>query len=344
MLPISVWNVIHKNMGEVQHVYCEKHGQQDLKLLCSHLLASSHEPIGFHEYEPENMAWCNECEKALSKTRTDEEQDQWSQDCGYKIVCAVCWGAVKESNQIIKKSMNLAELEQKYNIQYPEIYHQLAENNMLDWGLSGSSWYYDTFPRLKENPPLLLFGFDIEIWNDQELVETSIDEMADDEDYRNIHSDYQFIPFAQNGAGDLYAFQFDLQKDGEVPVTLIPHDDEEAEVLAGNFQDFIFRQLLESVAEIDEGAIFYEEEEEDLKQNLFNQLKTHEPYLTAKQIEILNSIYQRDIFEYTYKIPNGGSFETEGLVTFDEVEEILNKEIASEHLNRNFNYTESPKS
>ena len=286
------------------------------------------------------MAWGNECEKKLSKTRTDEEQDQWSLDCDYKIVCAICWDNIKESNQIIKKTMNLAELEQKYTIQYPEIYRRLAENNMLDWGVSGSNWYYDTFPKLKENPPLLLFGFDIEIWNDQELVETSIDEMSDEEDYRNIHSDYQFIPFAQNGAGDLYVFQFDLQKNGEVPVTLIPHDDEEAEVLAGNFQDFIFRQLLESVAEINEDSMFYEEEEEDLKQNLFNQLKTHEAYLTARQVEILNTIYQRDIFEYTYNVPNGGSFETEGLVTFDEVEEILNKEIASEYLNRSFNYTE----
>ncbi|SDI27854.1 SMI1/KNR4 family protein [Chryseobacterium jejuense] len=330
-------------MEEVQSVYCNQHGQQDLKLICSHLLAGRNEPIGFYECEPEDMAWCNECEKALSKTRTDDEQDQWSQDCDYKIVCAVCWGSIKESNQIIKNPMNLTELEQKYTIQYPEVYRQLAENNMLDWGVSGSNWYHDTFPKLKANPPLLLFGYDIEIWNDQELVETSIDEMSDEEDYRNIHPDYQFIPFAQNGAGDLYAFQFDLQNNGEVPVVFIPHDDEEAEILAGNFQDFIFRQLLESVTEIDEDSMFYEEEEENLKQNLFNQLKTHEPYLTAKQIEILNTIYQRDLFEYTYKVPNGSSFETEGLVTFDEVEEIINQQLSFEHLNRRFNYTESPK-
>ncbi|CAH0248246.1 SMI1/KNR4 family protein [Chryseobacterium sp. Bi04] len=235
--------------------------------------------------------------------------------------------------------MNREELEQKYNFQYPEIYNQLAENKMLDWGETGPDWYLTVFPELKKNPPLLLFGYDIEIWNDHHFVTASIEEMSDDDDYRNVHPDYQFVPFAKNGAGDLYAFQFDLQNNGEVPITFIPHDDEEAEVLAGNLQDFIFRQLLEAVMEIDEDSMFYEDDDEELKQNLYNQLKTHEPYLKPAQVAILNSIYQRDIFEYTYKTPNGHSFEAEGLLTFDEVAEIVNREITFDHLHKKFNYT-----
>lgn len=235
--------------------------------------------------------------------------------------------------------MNREELEQKYNFQYPEIYNQLAENKMLDWGETGPDWYLTVFPELKKNPPLLLFGYDIEIWNNHHFVTASIEEMSDDEDYRNIHPDYQFVPFAKNGAGDLYAFQFDLQNNGEVPITFIPHDDEEAEVLAGNLQDFIFRQLLEAVTEIDEDSMFYEDDEEELKQNLYNQLKTHEPYLKPVQVAIINSIYQRDIFEYTYKTPSGHSFEAEGLLTFDEVAEIVNREIAFDQLHKKFNYT-----
>lgn len=235
---------------------------------------------------------------------------------------------------------SLTEIEQKYNFQYPEIYRQLSENNMLDWGEAGPDWYLAVFPELKKNPPLLLFGNDIEIWNNDQLVKASIEEMSDEEDYRNIHSANRFVPFAKNGAGDLYAFQFDLQNGEDIPVTFIPHDDEEAEILSKNFQDFIFRQLLEAVVEIDEDAMFYEDEEDELKQNLFNQLKTHEPYLATKQIEILHNIYQRDIFEYTYKVPNGHTFEAEGLVTFDEVRGILNREIAFDNLNKKFNYTE----
>jgi len=85
--------------------------------------------------------------------------------------------------------------------------------------------------------------------------------------------------------------------------------------------------------------MFYEDDEEDLKQNLYHQLKTHEPYLKPSQVAILKNIYQRDIFEYTYKVPNGHTFEAEGLVTFDEVAEIINKEIAFDQLNKKFNYT-----
>jgi hypothetical protein len=239
--------------------------------------------------------------------------------------------------------MILKNLEQKYNFHYPEVYRRLSEAGMLDWGESSADWYQTIFPKLKENPPLLLFGYDIEIWNDEQSISASIHEMSEEDDYRNIHAGYRFVPFAKNGAGDLYAFQFDLENGDDVPVTFIPHDDEEAEILAKNFQDFIFRQLLEAVVEIDEDSMFYEENEGDLKQNLLNQLKTHEPYLVPKHIDILNEIYQRDIFEYTYKVPAGNTFETEGLITFDEMEEILKKEIAFDRLNTKFNYTKEIK-
>ncbi|WP_228377470.1 SMI1/KNR4 family protein [Chryseobacterium indologenes] len=242
-------------------------------------------------------------------------------------------------NVIDKMIMNLEELEQKYNFKYPDLYKRLHNDNMLDWGESCPDWYLTTLPTLKKKPPLLLFGNDIEIWKDQQLVDAAIQEMSEEDDYRNIHENYKFVPFAKNGAGDLYVFQYDLEDNGEVPVSFIPHDEEEGEVLAKNFQDFIFRQLLEAVIEIDEDSMFYEEEEEELKQNLFSQLKTHEPYLSSGQIEILHTIYQRDIFEYTYKVPNGHIFEAEGLVTFDEVDDIINREMAFDYKNKKFNYT-----
>ncbi|PWN62738.1 SMI1/KNR4 family protein [Chryseobacterium viscerum] len=239
--------------------------------------------------------------------------------------------------------MILKNLEQKYDFHYPEVYRRLSESGMLDWGESSADWYQRVFPKLKDNPPLLLFGYDIEIWNDEQSISASIHEMSEEDDYRNIHAGYRFVPFAKNGAGDLYAFQFDLENGGDVPVTFIPHDDEEAEILAKNFQDFIFRQLLEAVVEIDEDSMFYEENEADLKQNLLNQLKTHESYLAPRHIDILNEIYQRGIFEYTYKVPAGNTFEAEGLITFDEMEEILKREIAFDRLNAKFNYTKEIK-
>ncbi len=229
----------------------------------------------------------------------------------------------------------LEDLEKEFNFTYPELYKQLYTDKMLDWGSDGNGWYTNVFPTLKENPPLLLFGSDIEIW-DPIVYRDGIREMVNHEVY-DINPKYQMVPLAKNGAGDLYVFQFDMEINGEVPITFFGHDSD-AEILAKNLQDFIFRQLLESLTEIDEYSMFYEDSEEKIKQNLHNQLKTHRKYLKAEQVEILEDIYQLDIFEYTYITPNGGEFEAKGLLTFDDLEKLIKQEISFEKLNIKFDY------
>ncbi|MEJ5103857.1 MULTISPECIES: SMI1/KNR4 family protein [Chryseobacterium] len=231
----------------------------------------------------------------------------------------------------------LQDLEKEYNFTYPELYKQLYTDKMLDWGAEGNGWYTNVFPMLKENPPLLLFGNDIEIW-DPIAYRHGIREIIKHEVY-DINPKYRMVPFAKNGAGDLYVFQFDMEVSGEVPITFFGHDSD-AEILAKNLQDFIFRQLLESLTEMDEYSMFEGDSEEEIKINLQNQLNTHRKYLTPKQVEILEDIYKRDMFEYTYKTSNGGEFEAKGMLTFDELEKIVNKEIAFEKLNQRFDYFE----
>lgn len=231
----------------------------------------------------------------------------------------------------------LNELEEELNIDYPETYKKLYVNGMLDSGETGIDWLERTFPKLKLNPPLLLFAEDIEIW-DPINYRAGIAEIMNREVY-DIASKYRFVPIGKNGGGDLYVLQYDLQNGENIPVTFFPHDDCMAEVLANNIQDFIFRQLLEAIREIDDYALFYEEEEKNIKTNLSNQLRTHRPYLTVGQIAILEEIYARNIFAYTYKLPNGSEEEVKGLATFGEVEEILKREIGFAHLNKQFDYT-----
>ncbi|AZB11482.1 SMI1/KNR4 family protein [Chryseobacterium sp. G0162] len=231
----------------------------------------------------------------------------------------------------------LQDLEKEYNFTYPELYKKLYTDKMLDWGVEGPGWYTNVFPALKENPPLLLFGNDIEIW-DPIVYQNGIREIINHEVYE-INPKYRMVPFAKNGAGDLYVFQLDMETNGEVPITFLGHDSD-AEILAKNLQDFIFRQLLESLTEMDEYSMFEGNSEEEIKILLQNQLNTHRKYLAPKQVEILEDIYTRDIFEYTYKVSNGGEFKAEGMLTFDELEKMINKEIAFEKLNTKFNYWE----
>ncbi|MHC5309153.1 SMI1/KNR4 family protein [Myroides sp. LJL116] len=231
----------------------------------------------------------------------------------------------------------LSTLEEELHISYPSLYHQLYTSGMLNWGEQQSNWYETVFPTLKQNPPLLLFAVDIEIW-DPIVYKQGIAEIKNCEVY-DIHKGYKFVPFAQNGAGDLYVFEYDLQDGFDIPITFLPHDESTAVVMAKNLQDFIFRQLLEAVCDIDEYSMFYEENPLDFKVNLQNQLRTHAPYLNEKQVRILQEVYEKDLVEYTYTIPNGSSWEAQGLLTYDEVEALLKREIDFEYLNKEFDYT-----
>ena len=66
---------------------------------------------------------------------------------------------------------------------------------MLDWGSDGNGWYTNVFPTLKENPPLLLFGSDIEIW-DPIVYRDGIREIVNHEVY-DINPKYQMLPLAK---------------------------------------------------------------------------------------------------------------------------------------------------
>lgn len=204
-------------------------------------------------------------------------------------------------------------------------------------GETSIDWLEKSFPILKNNPPLLLFTEDIEIWNPIDY-EVSISEILNHEVYE-ISNKFRLVPFAKTGGGDLYVFQYDLQKDQDIPISLLPHDDDQLHVLARNLQDFIFRQLLEAVADIYDDLLFYDEDEYTIKRNLYNQLRTHRPYLDENQIKILEEIYKRDITIYHYKLANGKVEEAEGLLTFEEVEKIIKNEIDFEFLNAKIDYT-----
>ena len=57
----------------------------------------------------------------------------------------------------------LEQIEQRYGFKYPELYHRLHNDGMLDWGEFGSNWHATYWEKFKSNPPLLLFGDDIEL-------------------------------------------------------------------------------------------------------------------------------------------------------------------------------------
>ncbi|WII38450.1 hypothetical protein [Paenibacillus thiaminolyticus] len=205
----------------------------------------------------------------------------------------------------------IEQIEQRFGVKYPDLYKRLYDDGMLDWGEYGPNWHATYWEKFKSNPPLLLFGDDIELLELNQIVE-KMEELKDPEDY------------------------FDQQCGENVPVTLVPHDSESASILAKNLQDFIFRKLLECVAEI--GEYSSAAEGGDLKTNLFNMLRTHKPYLNQRQAAKIEEIYNRDLFDYKYNIPNGNELSLSGLISLDELEEVLHQEIGFENLDKEFVY------
>ena len=171
----------------------------------------------------------------------------------------------------------LQQIEQTYGFQYPKLYHQLYEDGMLNWGQFGPRWRELEYPKIKDNPPLLLEGrMDFEILELSEISE-EIEFLHGAESFYKIKPEYLFIPFGKNGAGDYYCLFYNKENPLPEPwVVLFAHDFNEAEVLADNFQNFIFYGLLECVLYMDEllpdDDAFYTE--------IANMLRTHRPYLS----------------------------------------------------------------
>lgn len=220
------------------------------------------------------------------------------------------------------------QLENKYNFIYPDIYHTLLKDNMLDWGVASPDWYHTQFYKLKENPPLLLFGHDFEAISVEEIIE-EMDYFLNEDSYPQTKKEFRtsFVPFAQTGVGDLYCFYFNKEKQISSIVLVFP-DANKVTILAKNLEDFIFRQLLGCVVKLrGEGSIM----DGDFKENIENQLSTHKKYLPIHYVEILTEIYEREVTEREGKI---------GLLSRTELNSILDREINFEDLNKSFEYQE----
>jgi len=184
--------------------------------------------------------------------------------------------------------INLQNIEEKYGIIYPKIYKELYDSKMLSWGELGQNWIRNEYPILKKKPPFLLYANDFNIIS-FDSIEDKIQAFKDPEDYRQTDTKFNFIPFATNGAGDLYCFQFDNIQNDDVPVVLVWHDMNCVNVLSKNIQDFIFRSMLESLIDYDPKYSLISEG--NLFNNLNNFLNTHKVFLTQHQRKIVQNWY-----------------------------------------------------
>ena len=225
--------------------------------------------------------------------------------------------------------MELKIISEKYNYQFPEFYKKLWNDGMLDWYKGWNApwtkernWFTEVYPKIKDNPPILLHsgGFDFQMHSPSEILEYEFYEWWD--------TKHKFIPFARTNAGDLYAFYENIEVDGCNPIVLVWHDSNRTEILAKNFEDFVFRKMIERVVDIDEDDINdnFEGDNEIFKNKLLADLKTVKKYLNSNYTHILSDIYNRSFSELDL------------IVSVSEMKNILKKTIDFEKIDTEFEH------
>lgn len=231
----------------------------------------------------------------------------------------------------------LKEVEQLFNFQYLSLYYQLAEDGMLDIGEYHENWAEVILPTLEKNPPLLLYSFDFEVLNPNQILENIEEFFITNDDFNifDIRPDLTFIPFAQTGGGDFYCFFLNEQAGEDIPIVLLYHDQDEGIYLAKNLQDFIFKMLLQDMV-IQEFCADYAPDDERFIQKLTNIFKTHLCYLTASQQSVLNKVFAKGI---QHKMV--GTEKHRGFLTNGEYLTLIHQYIAYDKLDQDLHYRKS---
>ena len=91
-----------------------------------------------------------------------------------------------------------------------------------------------------------------------------------------------------------------MEIDGENPIVLIWEDDE-AEYVAKNFEDFIFRKMIEATESIDKDDLYADYGKDNgmelYRTDLQADLKSIRPYLKDEYISVLEEAYNGEVLE-----------------------------------------------
>ncbi|EQM78192.1 SMI1/KNR4 family protein [Stenotrophomonas hibiscicola] len=217
----------------------------------------------------------------------------------------------------------LSGIEQATGQSFPPLFKQLHAAGRLSWGAPHPEWSEVVFPTLQADPPVLLYAQDYEPLEHDELLE-AWQELTAEDHYNPLRPDLQLLPFARTGGGDSYCFWSNAPGFAEPPVVLVWHDDDRADVLAASYQDFLFRKMVEAVA--DYQAPYTLLSHGELAGNLRRWLQSHQSFLRGDQYAALQRLFARvDDIE-------------EGNISDDDVQAIVAEVIGFERLDESFAY------
>lgn len=148
--------------------------------------------------------------------------------------------------------MTLEQLEDKIGKKYPKKWHELNQTGIMEWLTCSQDEFNNRKEEFFNNPKTFFFlNADCEpLMYDR--VKEKIDELnewiswAEEDEDKTFDSRYTLIPFAQYGNGDVYCFLYEEDTD-DVKIISYFHDDyEEQEILANNFDEFLYIVMLDA--------------------------------------------------------------------------------------------------
>lgn len=217
-----------------------------------------------------------------------------------------------------------------FKFKVPESYIQLHNNGRLRAGETRADWVENWHQIILSRPPALIqtkWHQSVEWWGFEEIREW------EQPDYWKESN--HLIPFAGNGYGDLWAWDLSRETEKGVPVVFCLHDENQSEIYAGNFNDFLFRSLLEGFSQIDLDTYYgqtFNEDESKLRKYCKLNVACVTLYLNEEKGRILDSIASDNPLildqanDYAY------------LVSAADVERILNTQIFSDQVGTLFQH------
>jgi hypothetical protein len=164
----------------------------------------------------------------------------------------------------------------------PPLYSRMKQDDALGLAISRDDWKQRAREILKTKPPALSLC-DVE-WR----PELSVCEKPD-----YWLPDYDYVDFAQNGAGDLYAWSPQFMNGAAAAVLYVPHDLNQGEIVAPHFEGFLFRKTLQACASLydEDGAISVD----DMLAQLHAGINVLRPYLRADYLAVLDEVTARQL-------------------------------------------------
>lgn len=194
--------------------------------------------------------------------------------------------------------------------QIPELFRRMTADGVTQYNKSPDEWLV--------NPPALeMVSYHVEWWQPDDIAKWSAP------DYYAL----AFVPFAANGAGDLWCWH---PASGTEAIVFVPHDENSAERYAPDLEGLLFRHMVQACAEIyeNEGSkLTGEQRIQAAKANV----KTLAPYLRPAWSSLLNELTSRPL-EFNE------SWRCFGFLNRKEAKEIVQRELAMPNLGESFPY------